>query len=315
MAIFHSFDTELADKYSVHVAIFLQSLVYWLTKNKANDRHLYEGRYWTYNSQDALLKIFHYWSRQNLRTVINDCVKHDLIKIGNFNQIGYDRTQWYALTDYGLSLFPTLNATEPAPALIGENQPMDRLESTNGLVGINQPIPNTLPVSKPVNKEIYTRDPKFSEPNEPDPKPNLPALNPNYQYPDTYFPASSDSNVLASPDNGRQTVTVAANETFERFWQRYPVKKGKLRAQAQWTHDGCYAIANQIIEKLEEQILYDKSFLDGFAPNPHKYIVEKRWEDEIQLRITNPLISKTGKKRFNHDDTSWANSGNRSLLE
>lgn len=112
----HSFDIVIAEKYGVEIAIFLNNIAFWILKNQANDRHFYEGRYWTYNSHAAFLELFPYWSTKNLRTIIKNCLKHELIIQSNFNLNGYDRTLWYALTDKGLSLFPHLT-TQAQPHL------------------------------------------------------------------------------------------------------------------------------------------------------------------------------------------------------
>jgi len=131
----HSFDIQIAQKFGVDIAIFLNHIAFWVDKNAANERHYHDGTYWSYNSQKALEHIFPYWSRQNLRTVIKNCMANGLLITGNYNETKYDRTTWYALTELGLSLFPTL----------GWNQPIEKLEPTSSLVRTNQPIPDTLP--------------------------------------------------------------------------------------------------------------------------------------------------------------------------
>lgn len=143
----HHFDIGIATKYGVNVALFLDNMAFWLSKNVANKRHFHDGFHWTYNSQEAFLKLFPYWSRQNLRTVINKCLDEGLIITGNYNETKYDRTGWYAFTEVGLNLYPFLKS-------LGCNQPMELMESTTSLVGINQPIPDALPDTKPALKEL-----------------------------------------------------------------------------------------------------------------------------------------------------------------
>ena len=150
----HSFDIEIAINHGVNVAIFLNHIAFWIQKNMANNKHNHEGRFWTYNSQEALQEIFPYWTRQNLRTTIDYCLKKDLIIKGNFNETKYDRTAWYALTDSGINLFKLLkNRSKSNVYSIGENQPMEKLESTNGMVANNQPIPDIKPDNKPDIKD------------------------------------------------------------------------------------------------------------------------------------------------------------------
>jgi len=143
----HHFDVDLAKQHGVNAAIFLNNIAFWIQKNVANKRHLKDGSFWTYNSQEAFTKLFPYWSRQNIRTIINYCLKNDLIVLGNFNDKSYDKTTWYSLTDKSLLFFPQLK--ELISETLGWNQPKDRLESTKPLVRTNQPIPDNKPDNKP----------------------------------------------------------------------------------------------------------------------------------------------------------------------
>jgi hypothetical protein len=161
----HHFDIEIAKEYGVDVAIFLDSLSFWLRKNIANNHNFYDGRFWTYNSQRALSSLFPYWSRQNLRTILKKCFDAELIVEGVYNKNNYDQTKWYSLTDKGMALFPGLS-------LIGWNQPIEGLESTNRMGETNQPIPDTKPDTKhkeKINKkesELVTQDNPHQIPNE-----------------------------------------------------------------------------------------------------------------------------------------------------
>ena len=44
----HIFDVDIAKEYGVNEAVILESMNYWVQKNKANGKHFYEGEYWTY---------------------------------------------------------------------------------------------------------------------------------------------------------------------------------------------------------------------------------------------------------------------------
>jgi hypothetical protein len=112
----HSFDIEIAKKYSINISIFLKNISFWILKNQANERHFYDGRYWTYNSLDAFVKLFPYWTKKIIRTVIEKCKDEGLIVQGSYNKSPFDKTAWYALTHVGLPLFPTLNSMETRSA-------------------------------------------------------------------------------------------------------------------------------------------------------------------------------------------------------
>lgn len=149
----HSFEVEIAANHGVNVAIFLNHISFWIQKNMANNKHNHEGRFWTYNSQEAFKEIFPYWTRQKLRTTIDYCLKNNLIIKGNFNETKYDRTTWYALTDRGLNLFKFVKNTDKSNDFpIGENQPIEMCKTTNGMVANNRPIPYTNTDTKPYIK-------------------------------------------------------------------------------------------------------------------------------------------------------------------
>lgn len=105
------------------------------------------------------------------------------------------------------------------------------------------------------------------------------------------------------------------SDSFEEFWEIYPSKKAYRRAKCAWDTQGCDKIAEIILTKLREQILYDRHFQSGYIPNPDKYIFEERWKDQIsyqvsktkgpdmfscldmkapEIRIVNPLLENNG---------------------
>ena len=79
---FH-FNAELAKQYGVDGAIFLHCMAFWVAKNRANGRHYHEGRYWTYNTLEALSKLFPFWSRRQLERIINGLKEAGALLAGN----------------------------------------------------------------------------------------------------------------------------------------------------------------------------------------------------------------------------------------
>jgi len=125
----HSFDVRHAQKYGVTAAILIQNFTFWILKNRANRKNLHDGRTWTYNSQQALLELFPYMSRQNLRTALKKLTDDGVLMTGNYNTSPYDQTLWYAFVD-------------------------EAQISTNRNPKINQPIPDSKPDYKPDTKKI-----------------------------------------------------------------------------------------------------------------------------------------------------------------
>lgn len=118
-----NFDEQLAIDFDVESAIFIQSLAQWTRRNAANNHNFHEGRYWTYNTYDALTKIFPYWSKKQIERLTLKCINHGLMLKGNFNQKKYDKTCWYSMTDKALMYFPYLStlitsqSSDPTPEI------------------------------------------------------------------------------------------------------------------------------------------------------------------------------------------------------
>lgn len=117
----HSFNIAVAEYCGIEEAIILNNLNHWIQKNQANGTHFYDGKFWTYNSYPAFTKLFPYMAKhpkdengnpdttrprdcQKIKRTIQNLYKAGLIHIGNYNKKGYDRTNWYSLTDLAESL-------------------------------------------------------------------------------------------------------------------------------------------------------------------------------------------------------------------
>lgn len=100
----HYFDVEIAKVYGVNAAILLQNLGHWIEKNKANETNYYDGNYWTYNSRRAYRELFPYMSERQIDTAFKKLIDDGIVITGNYNELKYDRTLWYALTEKGKSI-------------------------------------------------------------------------------------------------------------------------------------------------------------------------------------------------------------------
>lgn len=158
----HQFCPVVAKEFGVNSAIFLQNLAFWTQTNLANERNIYDGYCWTYNTLKAFQKIFPYFSKQNLETIINSCLRQELIIKGSYNKTKYDRTAWYALTPKSYVFFKQL-VNEEYINLLGEAfkaiscfQEIDLLKSRNGNPETKTPIPDNKPDNKNILKESIT---------------------------------------------------------------------------------------------------------------------------------------------------------------
>ena len=121
-----NFDGEFAKEHGVDEAIMYTYFSYWIAKNKANDKHFYDGYTWTYNSQKALTELFPFWNRAKIQRIIASLENQGLVIKGNYNQLAYDRTTWYALPKFEQSLVQnqTVNCSDLNKTSFKSEQPI-----------------------------------------------------------------------------------------------------------------------------------------------------------------------------------------------
>ena len=144
----YSFDVDHAVKYGVDEAIFLKNMIFWIKKNKANNRHFYDGHTWTYNSVKAYSELFPFWTYAKIRGIIDKLIKEGVIMKGNYNSNTYDRTMWYCIIDKSIC----------------ENQQLHLLELANGSAENDKSYTYNKPDSKPYNN-TDNRKKRFSPPS------------------------------------------------------------------------------------------------------------------------------------------------------
>jgi hypothetical protein len=130
------FDVKDAEEYGLEEAVMLYNIRYWITLNKANGTNFNDGRTWTYNSVSAFKKLFPFWSERQIGRILKSLIDKHILITGNYNQIAYDRTLWYAFLDESILL----------------NGEMEITEQENRIVKNVTPIPDINTDSKPNHK-------------------------------------------------------------------------------------------------------------------------------------------------------------------
>ena len=143
----HSFNTDIAKDYGIKEAILIENLAHWILKNEKNNRHLYHGFTWSYNSIQAYSDIFPYMSAKQIRYALQKLEDANIIKSGNFNKAGYDRTKWYTIIDKSICQLYKIHLPLWANAIDQEGETIPDINTD-----INQ-LKNKQKVSQPENKE------------------------------------------------------------------------------------------------------------------------------------------------------------------
>ena len=133
----YNFNIEIAIKIGVDEAIMLNNFVYWLAKNKANNKNFFDGNYWTFNSVRAYCELFPFWKESQIKRILKSLIEQNVLVVGNYNQNAYDRTNWYSLSNEYIHL-------------------IDWTISANGKVENSQPIPNKKPSNKTINNNEFS---------------------------------------------------------------------------------------------------------------------------------------------------------------
>ncbi len=94
----HSFSRTIAKEYGEKAAVLLQYLAHHVSKSK----HVHGGRKWFYKTLDDLAVVFPYLKRSTIHDTLKSLKDKGVLRIGDFNKKGYDRTCWYAFVDDNL---------------------------------------------------------------------------------------------------------------------------------------------------------------------------------------------------------------------
>jgi hypothetical protein len=152
----HIFDVDTAIKYGMKEAVIISNFQFWISKNYAEGINQYDGRTWTYNTVDSLLKLFPYMTLKSIRNAIENLIKNDVLIKGNYNKVAYDRTIWYAFKNENewLSIvnqdFPKRanGFSQKGKSILPEGQ-IESPKTANGFTQKGEPIPDSKPDSKP----------------------------------------------------------------------------------------------------------------------------------------------------------------------
>lgn len=317
----HLLDTNIAKKYDVNIALFLQSMSHWTQVNLANQRNIYDGHCWTYNTLDALLEIFDYWSRRQLETVIKNAVAAGLIIKGNYNQTKYDRTVWYALTYKAYEFFEELNLHNYLETLYLSISPKCEMDFTKWCNRFHQyvtPIPNTKPVNKPNIKDIDLPSELSDENQKSDyPENQTKAISKAAKSPGNIYPlAKSDyhknqtkNNTVSRNKEQYDINNILLDNNFqipEETIQDWLFTRNKKKCPV--TRTAWRMINKSLAECLENGIdpicAFDQMVASGWSSLKFEWVAKQ-----------SPRTSKSNlHQAYEHDDTGWISDLNAGVF-
>lgn len=144
----HIFNISFATKYGMEEAVLFQNIAHWVLHNKANGTNKHDGYFWTYNSVKAFKELFPYMTPAKIRRALSNLESKGIIKVGEYNEHSYDRTKWYTLTEYGLSMW-RIDITDITTPFVKIENGDDNIINPN--VQNSKPIPD---INTNINTDI-----------------------------------------------------------------------------------------------------------------------------------------------------------------
>lgn len=95
----HNFNVNVAIDFDVPTAIILEKISELLFESFKSDENFHLNRYWICKSSSSFSKELPYFTEKQIRTILDKCIKNDLLESNNFNKTLYDRTLSYTFTD------------------------------------------------------------------------------------------------------------------------------------------------------------------------------------------------------------------------
>jgi len=142
------FDLDLAVEYGVDEAILMHNFIFWISKNKENGTNGHDGRTWTHQTIRELSEKFPFWTEKQIYRIVKSCVSQGLIRKGNFNKIGYDRTIWYALNDE--SLLPSYKENVGVSSMKSSSGDLERSNFVKTLNQFTRPLNGSAKKDRPI---------------------------------------------------------------------------------------------------------------------------------------------------------------------
>lgn len=240
----YSFNVQVAEEFGVDGAIFIHALAFWINKNQANNRHYYDGRTWTYNTQKALAELFPFWTKRQIGRIASNLKEQGAIFTGSYSKDKTDRTTWYALSDHLMGIY----------GISAPMSPNGNMQDTESSSGSDQTV-----TCNRIGTVNYSNIPPYSPPKGDGPKKGRRSSEP------------------------KETADWKP-ERFEGFWKFYPRHENRQKAIAAWDklRPNDDLISRMGVALVAQK--HSESWTQGIGiPHASTWLNNRRWEDEITV--------------------------------
>ena len=95
------FDLDIAQKYGVNAAVLACFLWDCIEEQSTQSPRLHEGKIWVRCSVQMMTGFFPFLSYDEIRYALKQLIRGRVLTKGRFNESRFDRTNWYAFTEFG----------------------------------------------------------------------------------------------------------------------------------------------------------------------------------------------------------------------
>jgi len=141
----HCFSVELATKIGLRETIILQHLFWWHQNNSGKEEMNIDGRVWFFLNKQKVAEVFPYFTESAVRTTLEKLIAEGYLMKDHKGegQQKFNRTNWYALTNRGISLFHLQKSTNGDEEI---SESIVNKEIVNNKVNNNNPL-NNIPLA------------------------------------------------------------------------------------------------------------------------------------------------------------------------
>jgi len=88
-------------KYGQEIATLIHHFQHWikLNRRKQSQKHLRDGKWWTYQTREDIQNFLPYMDMQKIRYLTDQMVDKNILIKGNYNKSPIDKTLWYAFVN------------------------------------------------------------------------------------------------------------------------------------------------------------------------------------------------------------------------
>lgn len=298
----------LAKEIGFSESIFFLQIEYLIGVSNTEEK---DGKLWTFQSLQHLKDdYFPWWSTATLSRVAKRLEEKELIHIGNYNRIGYDRTQWYALNEDGIGKLKSIKLDVAILQNEKSNRAKRKMEVNkmkNGSQQNETPIPETptetahreSPNGETIGtcevcgkeNELLCRNSHKGEEyracQECDLRGQLPA---RFERPETTY----KKRVALALQNGQAQQASLEDQWFQLFKRRPNWKTNKSNAEAMAYFKARAKLGEDMGTVSEYWYKTDWRGKDGQVPTPAQMV--EIWEGAFD-EVSTPAIKKYDKYR------------------